>query len=102
MTRKLLVLETVVDMIGFGRPAVAFYPGRELNGDPTNWWGPNVPAVEGMLKTSGFSEVRTVTPQRSAPYRAARAVLHRLRGKNNLGAAFRQDRAVFHARKEQH
>jgi len=100
VTRRLLVLETVVDMIGFGRPAVAFYPGRELNGDPTNWWGPNVPAVEGMLKTSGFSEVRTITPQRSAPYRAARALLHRLRGKNNLAAAFRQDRAVFHAHKK--
>jgi len=102
VTRRLLVLETVVDMIGFGRPAVAFYPGRELNGDPTNWWGPNVPAVEGMLKTSGFSEVRTITPQRSAPYRAARALLHRLRGKNNLAAAFRQDRAVFHAHKKSH
>jgi tRNA (mo5U34)-methyltransferase len=31
----LLVVETVVDMVGFGRPAAAFYPGRELNGDPT-------------------------------------------------------------------
>ncbi|HKE85650.1 MAG TPA: DUF1698 domain-containing protein [Vicinamibacterales bacterium] len=101
VTRRLLVLETVVDMIGFARPAAAFYPGRELNGDPTNWWGPNVPAVEGMLKTSGFSDVRTVTPQRSAPYRAARAVVHRLRGKSRLAAAFRQDRAVFHASKEQ-
>ncbi|HEY1302370.1 MAG TPA: DUF1698 domain-containing protein [Vicinamibacterales bacterium] len=101
VTRRLLVLETVVDMIGFARPAAAFYPGRELNGDPTNWWGPNVPAVEGMLKTSGFFDVRTVTPQRSAPYRAARAVVHRLRGRNGLAAAFRQDRAVFHATKEQ-
>ena len=43
------VLETVVDMVGFGRPAAAFYPGRELNGDPTNWWGPNQAAVCGML-----------------------------------------------------
>ena len=101
VTRRLLVLETVVDMIGFARPAAAFYPERELNGDPTNWWGPNVPAVEGMLKTSGFSDVRTVTPQRSAPYRAVRAVVHRLRGRNSLAAAFRQDRSVFHATKEQ-
>jgi hypothetical protein len=30
-------------------------------------------------------------------YRAARAVSHQLRGKNGLMAAFRQDRAVFHA-----
>src|SRR5437867_4359285 len=49
VTRRLLILETVVDMIGFRRPAMAFYPERELNNDPTNWWGPNVLAVQGML-----------------------------------------------------
>jgi tRNA (mo5U34)-methyltransferase len=100
VTRELLVLETVVDMVGVSRPAMAFYPGRELNRDPTNWWGPNPAAVRGMLETVGFSRVRTVTPIRSAPYRALRAVSHRLRGKNRLGPAFRQDRAVFHAARD--
>jgi tRNA (mo5U34)-methyltransferase len=95
-----LVLETVVDMVGFGRPAAAFYPGRELNGDPTNWWGPNEAAVHGMLRSVGFTRVTTVTPTRSAAYRAARAVYHRLQGKNELAPAFRQDRAVFHAFKK--
>lgn len=99
VTRDLLVLETVVDLVGIGRPAVAFYPGRELNDDPTNWWGPNAPAVHGMLRSVGFGRVRTVTPARSAPYRALRAVYHRLRGKNTVALAFRQDRAVFHAHK---
>jgi tRNA (mo5U34)-methyltransferase len=93
----LLVVETVVDMVGVARPAAAFYPGRELNGDPTNWWGPNEPAVRGMLRSVGFTRVDTITPTRSAPYRAARAVYHRLQGKNDLASAFRQDRAVFHA-----
>lgn len=97
VTRGLLILETVVDMVGFSRPAVAFYPNRELNGDPTNWWGPNVPAVEGMLRTAGFDRIRTVGTLPWAPYRAARALTHRLRGRNRLGAAFRQDRAAFHA-----
>ena len=27
------------------RPLMAFYPGDELNHDPTNWWTPNVPAL---------------------------------------------------------
>jgi tRNA (mo5U34)-methyltransferase len=99
MTSGLLILETVVDMVGFARPAVAFYPGRELNADPTNWWGPNAPAVHGLLQASGFARVETVTPTPSAPYRAARAIYHRLQGKNTLRAAFRQDRAVFHAHK---
>jgi tRNA (mo5U34)-methyltransferase len=99
VTRELLILETAVDMVGIRRPAMAFYPGRELGRDPTNWWGPNIPAVHGMLRDTGFQRVRTVTPMPSAPYRLARAVAHRVRGKNRLASAFRQDRAVFHARK---
>jgi tRNA (mo5U34)-methyltransferase len=97
VTRGLLVLETVVDMVGFDRPAMAFYPNRELNGDPTNWWGPNVPAVESLLRSVGFDRVRTVTRLPSAPYRALRALAHQLRGRNRLISAYRQDRAVFHA-----
>jgi tRNA (mo5U34)-methyltransferase len=97
VTRKLLILETVVDMVGFRRPAAAFYPGRELNNDPTNWWGPNVPALHAMLRDVGFDEVKTVSGPPSAMYRAARAVSHALRGRNRLDLAFRQDRAVVHA-----
>ena len=99
VTRKLLVLETVVDMVGFRRPAAAFYPRRELNDDPTNWWGPNLPALHGMLRDVGFDAVRTVSSPPSAVHRAARAVSHTLRGKNDLRSAFRQDRAVVHATK---
>jgi tRNA (mo5U34)-methyltransferase len=99
VTRDLLVLETVVDLVGLRRPAMAFYPGRELNDDPTNWWGPNVPAVRGMLESAGFREVTVPSPLPNAFYRGARAVYHRIRGKNTLVEAFRQDRAVFHANK---
>ena len=97
VTRGQLMLETVVDLVGFRRPAMAFYPGRELNNDPTNWWGPNVPAVRGMLESLGFNQVSVPTPLPNAMYRAARAVYHQVRGKNSAQAAFRQDRAVFHA-----
>ena len=97
VTRKCLIVETVVDMVGLSRPAAAFYPGRELNDDPTNWWGPNHAAVEGMLRSVGFSRVHTVTPPRSGPYRLARAAYHQLKRKNTVAAAYRQDRAVFHA-----
>jgi tRNA (mo5U34)-methyltransferase len=97
VTRGQLILETVVDLVGFRRPAMAFYPGRELNNDPTNWWGPNVPAVRGMLESLGFNQVSVPTSLPNAMYRAARAVYHQVRGKNSAHAAFRQDRAVFHA-----
>jgi tRNA (mo5U34)-methyltransferase len=99
VTANQLILETVVDMVGIRRPAMAFYPGRELNGDPTNWWGPNVPAVRGMLTSVGFQQVRATTTPPGALYRAARAVYHRLRQRNSVALAFRQDRAVFHAAK---
>jgi tRNA (mo5U34)-methyltransferase len=99
VTKHLLIVETVVDMVGVRRPAAAFYPARELNADPTNWWGPNHAAVEGMLRGTGFGSVETLSPPRSAPFRAVRALYHAIKGKNRLEAAFRQDRAVFHARK---
>ena len=100
VTSRCLVLETVVDMVGIRRPAAAFYPGSELNDDPTNWWGPNHAAVCGMLSHVGFSRVDVVTPPRSALFRAARAVNHVIKGRNRLQPAFRQDRAVFHAYKD--
>ncbi len=97
VTGDQLVLETVVDMMGIGRPAAAFYPGRELSNDPTNWWAPNTAAVCAMLEAVGFSRTRVVTSHPGPTFRAARAVYHRLKGKNGLREAFRQDRAVIHA-----
>jgi tRNA (mo5U34)-methyltransferase len=97
VTREFLVVETVVDMLGIARPAMAFYPERELNDDPTNWWGLNPAAVDAMLRDVGFTRVRTVTSQRSTMYRAARAAYHRVKRINGLRESFRQDRAVFHA-----
>ena len=50
VTGKQLILETHLDMLDFDRPAMAFYPGDELNGDPSSWRGPNVAAVALMLE----------------------------------------------------
>ena len=55
-----LVLETHCDLIDDPLPAMRYYPGVELGGDGSNWWGPNPPCVVGMLKNAGFQEV-TVT-----------------------------------------
>jgi tRNA (mo5U34)-methyltransferase len=38
-----------------------FYPGAELNNDPSNWWSPNAKALEGLCKAAGFREVRILT-----------------------------------------
>jgi tRNA (mo5U34)-methyltransferase len=76
--RELLILESQVCDICFlspdGQPQVLaevaplvaempimqFYPGAELNADPSNWWSPNVLALEGMLRASGFEPQQVV------------------------------------------
>ena len=78
VTRDLLILETVVDMVGISRPVMAYYPDRDLNRDPTNWWGPNVPAVHALLRSVGFARSRTVTAFRR--HRTARLAPSRTGG----------------------
>lgn len=54
----LVIIETAVDAESLmDRPLMAFYPGDELNGDPTNWWTPNVPCLASMLEVCGFERV---------------------------------------------
>lgn len=96
VTRGTTILETVVDCVGVSRPVVAFYPGQELNNDPTNWWGPNPAAVIGMLQAVGFSRAEMITSLPNPVHRTARAAWHHLKGRNRFSAALRQDRAVFH------
>lgn len=98
VTERMLIMETHVDLLGTRAPAAAFYPGDELQADPSNWWGPNLAAAEGMLRAVGFDRVATVFVS-SWPTRAARAVKHRRLGWS-ARAALRQGRAVFHAFKD--
>jgi tRNA (mo5U34)-methyltransferase len=71
VTDEVLVLETHMDAEEETRPAMVFYPGTELNGDGTNWWGPNRACVEALLRTVGFEEV-VFTPG----YAPGRGVFH--------------------------
>lgn len=57
LTDEVLVLETCLDAREERRPAMIFYPGTELNGDASNWWGPNRACVESLLRTVGFEDV---------------------------------------------
>ena len=61
VTAGLLIMQTQVDMLAVNRPAMAFYPGNELGGDPTNWFAPNLPALKGMLETVGFRRIAIVS-----------------------------------------
>ncbi len=65
---ELLIVETHLDAMNEARPAMIFYPGRELANDPTNWWGPNIACVEAMLRDQGFLSIR-YTPRPGMPNR---------------------------------
>ena len=39
-------------------PIMRFFPGDACNDDPTNYWGPNIACVKGMLAETEFSVVR--------------------------------------------
>jgi tRNA (mo5U34)-methyltransferase len=58
VTNKRLIVESHVEtQLSPERPAMMFYPGAELGGDPTNWWGPNPSCIIEMLRTCGFEHV---------------------------------------------
>ena len=93
VTKHQLILETKVDLLWWRTPAMAFYLGDELNGDPTNWWAPNVPALCDMLRAVGFKRVEVVSAPRPWYQRLADTVLS---GKFSR-EEFQRDRVAVHA-----
>lgn len=61
VTTGQLIMQTQVDMLAVDRPALAFYPGSELGGDPTNWFAPNPAALTAMLETVGFRTIEIIS-----------------------------------------
>jgi hypothetical protein len=49
-----------------------FFPGRELDGDESNWWGPNVSCLRAMLGLLGFRKIETTTH----PATSNRVIMH--------------------------
>lgn len=76
VARRLMIVETHADFQEITRPAMAFYPG-EVDGDPSNWWGPNGPLLEAMLHHEGFNRVELFADTRAR--RLARAAVRRAR-----------------------
>lgn len=62
VTGKLAVIEThAIAVPGYEHLELAeFYSSNQLNGDSTNWWGPNIKALVGMCRAAGFSRVEVV------------------------------------------
>jgi len=58
--KETAIIETSVDAMDYPRPALVFYEGDSLNGDVTNFFGPNQLAVEAMCREVGFKSVRKI------------------------------------------
>jgi tRNA (mo5U34)-methyltransferase len=57
LAKQLLIVETHLALRDIAVPAMTFYPGRELNNDPTNWWSPNEHCMKALLLGHGFDEI---------------------------------------------
>jgi tRNA (mo5U34)-methyltransferase len=54
VAKECLIVETHADLMNIARPALAFYPGATLSGDPTNFFGPNTAFIVEALRECGF------------------------------------------------
>lgn len=98
VTKELLIVETATDLEFTRRPALAFYPGRELNRDETNWSGVNTQALKAMLLHCGFPHISIV--HRKPLYRrflAAGKLM--LRDHRSPWTTLQQGRIAVHARR---
>jgi tRNA (mo5U34)-methyltransferase len=107
----LAVIESeAIEVVGLDdTPLCEFFPGRELNNDPTNWWAPNARALEGLCRAAGFREVTIFDrPRFALKSRVAAVLRHAVAqarpARTNSGRARRRRpvlryRAVAHARR---
>jgi len=96
VTAGTLVVETHLDMTDSEAPAMAFYPNGEMWGDKTTYWGPNLPALLGMLKFVGFDRTRVVSRSSPTWLRARALALAKTQG-TPQSEMLRQGWAVVHA-----
>lgn len=76
----LFIMETHHDAVKNARPSMIFYPGAELNGDSSNWWGPNPNCVYHLLRAFGFSEIWYC----DAPRQKNRGIYHAFRNAESM------------------
>lgn len=96
VTREMAVIETHA-VFRYRQPVLEFYPGRELDADETNWFGPNPRALEAMLGEVGFSRAVQVFAGPRLPWRVLRAVHRSVLGRGALTHSLHHGRVVYHA-----
>lgn len=99
LTGEVAVIEThaVVVPAYEHRALCEFYPNGELDGDVSNWWGPNLAALRALCLAAGFRRVEVMQgpPHRSALHESLRR-LH-LFASGHRQRRPRTYRAIVHA-----
>jgi tRNA (mo5U34)-methyltransferase len=96
VTKGTLIVETASDMHFTSRPALAFYPGFELNGDGSNWFAPNASALVGMCKAAGFRDAKVMWSMGPLT-RTTRAAVRFARNGENPIRGLARGRLIVHA-----
>jgi tRNA (mo5U34)-methyltransferase len=63
-----------------------FYERDSLNGDPTNWWIPDMTTLVGSVRAAGFPRVELVTR-----YHRSRGVVHAYKGPRTVNKSLTED-----------
>lgn len=70
VTNELAIIETSavsLPEIDRERCMFEFFPGAELNGDPTNWWTPTRAGLEAACRAAGFAGAAAISPEPQQP-----------------------------------
>jgi tRNA (mo5U34)-methyltransferase len=70
ITREVAIIETAAlatPEFAPDRCLFEFFPGAELNGDPTNWWAPNLAGLVGACRAAGFTRMVPTVPEPETP-----------------------------------
>lgn len=89
-----LVIETVTALHHEDLPAMRLYRPGELGDDPTNFWAPNLPALEVMLNSFGFNRLKAIPSPVSPKHPLNGKRLGFNRTKSSLNASYR---TIVHA-----
>jgi tRNA (mo5U34)-methyltransferase len=67
VTKRLLIMETLVDLAHFEEPVMAFYASAKATDASSGWWGPNESCCLDMLKAVGFRQIGIAGRLAAAP-----------------------------------
>ncbi|MCL7453830.1 MAG: DUF1698 domain-containing protein [Anaerolineae bacterium] len=67
-------------------PASYFYERDEFNGDPTNWWVPNIPCLLQTVRAAGFPRAEMVNT-----YQTSRGIVRAIKGPRTAANPLSED-----------